>query len=324
MEKVEKISLLVSVIIPFYNSEKTIEKCLKSVLNQTYEELEIILVDNGSSDNGRKLVEKYALSDPRIHITESIGVGVSRARNTGIAKANGKYIQFIDSDDYVETDYVHRLVQEIEKRENALVICDYFQFDDQTEDMRCDSPLVGSYSIKKFLRKLARNPGAHYFGVLWNKIYIASIIKENQVTFPENISLGEDFIFNMEYFKHIEEVVCISDKLYHYWWKRKGSLCSVHRKEEEVVEERLLLYQEYEKLFRYEKLYSRYKSAIQYFYIVRFYFNELELLGDDAGEYKDWLYQKCIAGTGIGKIKFGVFYAVKKGVKAGKSMMKIH
>lgn len=319
MEKNEKINPLVSVIIPFYNSENTLGKCIESVLNQTYTNIEVILIDNGSRDKGRTLVEKYALSDDRIHMTECCGT-VSVARNTGLSKANGKYIQFVDSDDYPEPDAVERLIEAVEKAEKTLVICDYFQFDEEKSDMRNVRPLEGIFSKKQFLRKMLCSPGAHYYGVLWNKIYDTAIVKEKHITFPEEITLGEDFIFNMEYLKHMEAVECLAVKLYHYWWKRKGALSNTQKNEEEAIEERLRLYRAYENLFKYENLFFRYKSFVQY-YIVKYYFDELELLGNEAGKYKNLLYQKCIAGTGISRLKFCVFYCLKK-VKRYSSIKK--
>lgn len=310
MEKNEKIKPLVSVIIPFFNSENTLGKCIESVLNQTYKNIEVILIDNGSQDRGKTLAEKYALSDDRIHIEECCGT-VSVARNVGLAKATGKYIQFVDSDDYLEKDCTNSLVEAVRKEDKTLVICDYFQFDEKQEDMRCIRSLEGHYSKKQFLRKMLRSPGAHYYGVLWNKIYHTAIVKEKNITFPEEITLGEDFIFNMQYLKYMEAVKCLAVKLYHYWWKRKGALSNTQKQEEESIEERLRLYCAYEDLFRHEKLYFKYKSFVQY-YIVKYYFDELELLKNEAARYQELLYEKCIAGTGISRLKFHVFCFLKK------------
>lgn len=308
----EKINPLVSVVIPFFNAEATLGKCMESVLNQTYRNLEIILIENGSSDQGKAIAEKYVSADSRVQLIEQGHQTVSVARNAGIARATGKYIQFVDSDDYLEQDAVKKLVQAVEETEKTLVICDYFQFDETQRDMRSVRPLEGTYPMDRFLKKLLRNPCAHYYGVLWNKIYHTSVIRENQITFQEDVSLGEDFIFNLEYLKHMDVVECIPEKLYHYWWKRPGSLSNLEKREEDVIEERLQVYEAYESLFRFKKVYNRYRSLIQY-YIVKFYFDQLELLEDRAGVYKKMLYEKCINGTGISNLKFVVFYILKKG-----------
>lgn len=116
---------LISVILPIYNVEKYLEKCLKSVINQTYKNLEIILVDDGSKDNSPKICDEYAVKDKRIVVIHKSNGGLSDARNAGIEIAKGKYITLIDSDDYVEEDYVQFLYQLIKENNAEMSICSH-------------------------------------------------------------------------------------------------------------------------------------------------------------------------------------------------------
>ena len=115
----------ISIIIPMYNTESYIKKCLNSIVGQTYQNLEIIVVDDGSTDNGKQIVKELMLKDDRISLIESPNEGVSNARNKGILIAKGKYVLFIDSDDYVDSDYVEKLVGEAISENADLVICGY-------------------------------------------------------------------------------------------------------------------------------------------------------------------------------------------------------
>ena len=116
---------LISVILPIYNVEKYLEKCLKSVINQTYKNLEIILVDDGSKDNSPQICDEYAVKDKRIVVIHKSNGGLSDARNAGIEIAKGKYITLIDSDDYVEKDYVQFLYQLIKENNAEMSICSH-------------------------------------------------------------------------------------------------------------------------------------------------------------------------------------------------------
>ena len=113
---------LVSIIVPIYNTEEYIDKCVESIINQTYKEIEIILIDDGSTDNSPILCDKWEEKDKRIHVIHLKNGGVSRARNIGLKNANGKYISFIDSDDYVESNFIEVMIEEFMKEKADIVI----------------------------------------------------------------------------------------------------------------------------------------------------------------------------------------------------------
>ena len=117
---------LVTVIIPVYNNLKTLKKCVNSVLSQTYSNLEIILVDDGSNDSSENLCDKYMEADSRISVFHTANEGVASARNLGIKEAKGKYIAFIDADDHIDPEYIEKLVSEIEKENCVMAMCNAY------------------------------------------------------------------------------------------------------------------------------------------------------------------------------------------------------
>ena len=114
---------MISIIVPVYNAEKYLNRCISSLLNQTYYNLEIILVNDGSTDNSKKICENAAKNDSRIKLINSVNEGVSLARNKGLKEANGDYISFVDSDDYVEPDYVEKMLLTLKSKKVDIVYC---------------------------------------------------------------------------------------------------------------------------------------------------------------------------------------------------------
>jgi len=122
---------LISVIIPVYNVEPYLKKCLDSVVTQTYKEIEIILVDDGSTDGSGPICDEYAAQDKRIRVIHKRNGGLSDARNVGLDRCSGRYVTFIDSDDYVASDYVERLYRILVEYNADIAVCDYFEFYDE-------------------------------------------------------------------------------------------------------------------------------------------------------------------------------------------------
>ena len=182
---------LVSVIIPVYNSEIYLEKCITSLLKQTYKNFELILIDDGSTDSSYEICKKYSL-DSRIHIYRKENGGVSSARNMGLNCAKGKYIFFVDSDDWVDEDYIELL--KIEDDEDLVQGgCKDFQ----------NFPSLMSYE------EIFNNFAKYWFNSIvqfvWGNCYKKNIIEEYNIRFDEKITLGEDAYFNLEYLKHIKK-----------------------------------------------------------------------------------------------------------------------
>lgn len=210
---------LVSVIVPVYNVEKYIDRCVNSIIQQSYENLEIILIDDGSSDNTASLCDELALSDDRITVFHNTNHGPSFSRNFGLEKSIGEYITFIDSDDWIENDYVEKLIQPYYQEDIELTICPYYM----------DYPSY-NLTIEADKRKLTQilNKDLSYLYYLTMgpccKMYKKSIIDKFSIRFPYNIAFSEDRVFNYMYMENCHNYMYIDKVLYHYCHYKEGSL----------------------------------------------------------------------------------------------------
>lgn len=203
-----------SVIIPVYNAQKTLRLCVDSLLNQGYDDLEIILVNDGSSDQSGAICAGYAEKDRRVICIDKPNGGVSTARNMGLDHARGTYILFVDSDDYVSDDYFETLERiDGDGKFDLLMFSNYF-VDGTTISNRHMAPFVAEDvdgSVKKFCETFQNK----YLNVPWNKRYVRRIIQESNIRFPENLYIGEDKVFSLEYAMHCGNC-CVTDALL-YW-----------------------------------------------------------------------------------------------------------
>lgn len=203
---------VISIIIPVYNSEKSIVRCIESIQRQTYPSLEILIINDGSTDKSVEICEKYAKEDSRICIISQKNKGVSAARNTGITKAIGTYIQFIDSDDYISESCCERLIDTITSKNTDMVICGCIEHRgiDTKAIYFKDKAYQPKQEMKHDFGEIYRS---NLLNIPWNKLFIREKIKEG---FHETLSLGEDLMFNLAYLRECNSVALISDRLYHY------------------------------------------------------------------------------------------------------------
>lgn len=202
-------SPLVSIIVPVYNSDKYLEKCLGSILSQTYRKFEIIVVDDGSSDNSLTVAEGIARKDSRARVFSKKNGGVSSARNFGIGKARGDYIAFIDADDVVEDNFIDVLVKDVS--DNSMVVCG-FVCDFCNNSKKYISS--GEITRENFWFRMYVDNAVQ--GFCCNKLYIRDIIIKNGICFDEKIKNCEDLLFNAEYGRYIMSFVVIPKAPYHY------------------------------------------------------------------------------------------------------------
>ncbi|MHB0809374.1 MAG: glycosyltransferase family 2 protein [Facklamia hominis] len=201
----------ISVILAVYNEEKNIESMLINLLNQTYRNFEIIIINDGSIDNTERICKKYSIRDNRIKYFYQSNKGVAAARNLGLNYAIGTYITFLDGDDSVENNYLESLIEPFLSnfdQQLDLVICSYFQNGKQinfSEEIR-DREFV--------LDEMTSVKGSK--GYLWNKLFRANLIKRHKITFPEEIKVTSDFPFCIEYLLHSKRIQYISKPLVHY------------------------------------------------------------------------------------------------------------
>lgn len=215
----------VSIIVPVYNAEKNLDRCIESVLKQDYENFELILMDDGSKDNSGNLCDEYAKKDARIRVIHKENSGVSDTRNQAIQLARGEYLQFIDSDDWITPDATGLMVRMAQESKCEMVIADFYRVIGERLAHKGDIREDGLLTREEFALYMMEDPADFYYGVLWNKLYRRDIVEEFQLRMDENISWCEDFIFNMEYIRHVKNVYALHVPIY-YYVKTPGSLVS--------------------------------------------------------------------------------------------------
>ena len=213
----------VSVIVPVYNGEKSIERCAGSILNQDYPELELILVDDGSRDRSWEIIQAIAAADHRVKAIHQENGGVSSARNRALAEASGTYVQFADVDDWLPMDATKMLVREMEAQSAELVVGDFYRVVDGNVSEKGSIEMGGALTLQQYANAMMLSPADLYYGVLWNKLYRRDIIEQYSIRMDENISYSEDMIFNLEYLLHVKSVAILKAPVYYYRYT-KGSL----------------------------------------------------------------------------------------------------
>ncbi|MBR3685869.1 MAG: glycosyltransferase family 2 protein [Clostridia bacterium] len=208
-------SALVSIIVPVYRVEYWLPKCIKSLLAQTYKNIEIILVDDGSPDKSGTICDKFAKKDSRIKVIHKENGGVSSARNAGIDAAEGEYICFVDSDDWLSEDAIETLYAEFLKNNVQIVIANMITVGKRN----------GLFRLVNKERIISFNDPDNLFldlyqesslGGLVNKLFVASLIKDNTIRLKEGMKFGEDVLFLLECFKHCSAISLIEKPIYYY------------------------------------------------------------------------------------------------------------
>jgi len=212
---------LISVIIPVYNVEKYIEQCIKSVSNQTYKNIEIILINDGSKDTSGEICNEYAKKDDRIKVIHTENFGVSNARNIGIDEAKGDYLTFIDADDYVDEKYVEQLYAQCKNTKSDISITGTIDFKDEDNKIKnkascCTKTLNKKDAIKEMLNE------KYYVGVVWGKMYKKELW--NGIRFNLNTKIAEDLEVLYLIFKKCTLVSVDTANHLYYYRIRSGSV----------------------------------------------------------------------------------------------------
>lgn len=259
----DKYTIKLSIIIPVYDSEKFLSRCIDSILSQSFENFELIIVDDGSTDRSGTICDYYKNKDQRVIVVHQKNAGVSNARNVGLELARGEYVQFVDADDYIERNFLENLKSYIELYSSPSII--FWGFKGEKHGI-----VVKDYKHKL---KYANTPvdlidsiiSLEYnnlFGWAWNKIYRRDIILKNKILFNTDISLHEDHLFSLEYIKFVEDLLILDISPYHYDTSSDNSLVK-----------KLLPYNEYKiiksLILEYElevlNLYQKYVTTKYYF-----------------------------------------------------------
>ena len=205
---------LVSIIIPAHNEEKALPRLLDSIISQTYPHLQIILVDDGSTDETLTVARRYAEKDDRITVLTKPCGGVSSARNEGLPLCRGKYIRFADSDDSLPPDSVALLVARAEADGADLVISAYTEYIGEYPRFKNLVNRTDTLSNHEALDIIDRRSNSYFYGVLWNKLFVRE--KIGGLCFDEHLTWGEDFSFVMSYLKSAETIAYMTDSVYDY------------------------------------------------------------------------------------------------------------
>lgn len=205
--------MLISIVVPIYNSEKFLEKSLNSLKDQSYKELEIILINDGSTDKSMEICKKYCDEDSRFKFFNKENGGVSSARNLGLKNATGDYVGFVDPDDWVEVDMFQSLAKLVKEENAELAICGYIkESSDGTLIEKNETIDKKVFNMGEALNYIIENNG--YRGFLCNKIFSMDLMKEKY--FDEKIIYNEDLIFCCDYLKNCRTIAYNSRGLYHY------------------------------------------------------------------------------------------------------------
>lgn len=214
--------MLVSIVVPIYNTALYLEKCLDSIKDQTYNNIEVILINDGSTDESSEIAEKYVREDIRFRLIHLVNGGVSRARNKGIEIASGKYITFIDSDDVIKSNHIEKLVKCMPKKE-GLCICNYikvFSYKNEVGIKEISEGIINPESLVKNLPDV-------FGGYNWNKLYVLEVIKSNNIIFDEEITLCEDLLFTLQYLLAISgEIYYIQEPTYLYLQRQDSAVAT--------------------------------------------------------------------------------------------------
>ncbi len=207
----------ISIIIPVYNAGAYIEQCIRSVMNQTVQDLEIIAVNDGSTDNSKAILDQLAKEDQRLKVFHNSNKGVSATRNFGLQQATGSYISFSDADDFMEPNMLEGLHHAILQNNCDWAICNV-KVIQEGKDMKTrlnmtDQVLDMTTNKAGFVHGLMR---FHYDNANWNKLFKASIIREQQLRFAEDMRIWEDLLFNLQYLQYVKRVAVLAKPLYNY------------------------------------------------------------------------------------------------------------
>lgn len=231
---------LVSIIVPTYNDEAYISACIKSLSSQSYTNIEIIIIDDGSTDGTVDKIRELSTVDQRIHFQVNQHAGVSHTRNTGIEFAKGEYLTFVDGDDTVSPYYVEQMLISMKKNNSDITICRigdiYYPYSTKVVERNLVRPLTGNftddyYALLPFL----------YGSCL--KLFRRKIIRENNILFPEDMSFSEDEYFNLTYYQYVSNYSFCDNCLYFYHHRFSSSLSTNHSTYNFVKYQKKLLFE---------------------------------------------------------------------------------
>lgn len=211
-----------SIILPVYNVSSYLEQCLDSIRNQTLENIEIICINDGSTDSSREILRDYQKRDMRIVILDTKNLGPSAARNLGFSQARGEYVLFMDSDDFIDAELCSYLYEQSLKYKSDITVYDAYPFPENSPQWLARNLVVRSrFYEHDSIAALIYENGATPF--VWRNVFRRQFLLEHQLSFLPDVFFGEDLIFQFMSFPAAERILFLEKRLYHYRWKRQGS-----------------------------------------------------------------------------------------------------
>lgn len=254
----EKIDDLVSIIIPFYNGEKYINKCMNSILNQEYKNIEIIFINDGSTDNSINKLKEY--NDERIKIYSQERLGVSAARNFGVKKANGKFIAFMDIDDELDKKFVKKFIETAYREKVDVVICNYNEiYSDGSKkeillpwkNIKIDKKTIKEELIPQMISTNENEVGIR--GLVWRTFVKKKLIEDNNLRFIEGIQIAEDLLFVIQLYNKVDQIYVLENCLYNYY---KNGESTLNKYLDNMIESNINFYNNFVDVLKKENLYN--------------------------------------------------------------------
>ena len=260
---------MVSIVVPIYNAEQYLRRCVDSILNQEYTDFELLLVNDGSTDASGDICEEYGDQDPRVIVIQKENTGVSDSRNRALDRARGKYLQFLDSDDWITPDATRLFVRAAEEYGCDMVISDFYRVVGERLSTKGDIEEEGVLTREEFAAHMMENPADFYYGVLWNKLYRRDIVEDHNLRMDTDINWCEDFMFNLEYIRYAKVFYALHAPIY-YYVKRKGSLASQGINISKTVKMKLNVFEYYNNFYKHvleEEDYEKNRLQVYRFFI---------------------------------------------------------
>ena len=243
----------ISIIVPVYNAEAVLGRCVDSVLGQDFEDFELLLMDDGSRDGSPEICDRYAKQDSRVRVVHKENSGVSNTRNMAIDMARGEYLQFLDADDWITPEASRLFVRAAEENGADMVISDFYRVVGEHTSRKGSIDEEGLITRNEFADHMSKSPADYYYGVIWNKLFRRSIVEEFHIRMNPELRWCEDFIFNMEYLLHVTNVYVLRVPTY-YYVKTEGSLVQQGMQIRKIVRMKLNVIEYYSDF--YKKIYD--------------------------------------------------------------------
>ena len=251
----------VTIIVPIYNAQATLHRCVESVLNQEFTDFELVLADDGSQDGSAVLCDQFAQADSRVRVLHKANSGVSDTRNQAMAQARGEYLQFLDADDWITPNATKLLVRSARQHQCDLVVADFYRVVGERVSPKGDIDEEGPFTREEFAAHMMENPADFYYGVLWNKLYRRTIIEAGRLRFQRELSWCEDFLFNLEYLKHVRLAAAVPEPVY-YYVRRENSLVMTESTPRKALQIKRKTFAYYKRLYQQLDLYEEQKGAV--------------------------------------------------------------